>query len=546
MKKHLISLCFCFLAVLPATGQIARLYTPDSGLDNTQINRIRQDRDGILWICTEGGLVRFDGQGFETLRHDRENPSSISSESVHDFFEDSLCVKWVATAEGLDIFDTDYNSFRRYDLQDPRRPTSNQFIVQLLEVPDRTAGGELFVATGGNGIYVIDMQSRSLLPDRRGQLYKYLTTEYIQILFLDASRHLWIVQEGNEPLIVLDADTLEPATDIRMSPELARLEGRLRIVDIAEDPVTRNLLIATAGGGLLVYDAQGHLLRKDRGRSAAGTVAAALIYNTQLLPENTRDFLIGSEKGGLQLFDIETEEVRPGHLPGLRMDITNRKANVLFEDNQGNIWLGLYQAGLLVAPKSMFGFSYFGFRRPGVTNDDGACVMTIFADDDQLWVGTDGAGLYCQLNDGSLLNYRQENSALGSNAVMALTRDRRGVLWIGTYTDGLFYLDTRTGGPVRRFPENDKIGTERIRRLAYDAQRDQLYVGTYGAGVVLVDAARKTITGSVLNEDNRWVSALHLAGGMLWIGTYNGPQYYAPDTRQLRSFDILPDGGPLR
>ncbi len=546
MKNKLITFCLCLLGALPLAGQTARLYTPDSGLDNTQINRIRQDRDGILWICSEGGLVRFDGQGFETLRHDRENPNSISSESVHDFYEDSQGVIWVATAEGLDIFDADYNSFSRFDLQDPRRPISNQFIVQLLEIPDRVAGSHLFVASGGNGIYVIDVQQQRLLPEKREKLYKHLTTEYIQILFLDAARHLWIVQEGGAPLVVLDADTLEPATDIRLSPELQKLDGKLRVVDIAEDPLTHNLLIATASEGLLIYEAESRILRKTRGRNASGTTAAAVLFNTQPLPENTRDFLIGSEKGGLLLFDTETESVRPGHLPGLRMDIMRRKANVMFEDNQGNIWLGLYQTGLLVAPKSMFGFSYFGFNRPGVTNDEGACVMTIFADDNELWVGTDGAGLYCQLNDGTLLNYRQENSELGSDSVMALVRDKRGVLWIGTYTDGLYYLDTHAGGPVRRFPQNDRIGTERIRRLAYDEQRDQLYVGTYGAGVVLVDPVRKAITGSVLNEDNRWVSALHLAGGIVWIGTYNGPQCYTPDTGQLRSFNILPDGAPLR
>ena len=546
MKKRFIFLCLGLLAALPLAGQTARLYTPDSGLDNTQINRIRQDGDGILWICSEGGLVRFDGQGFETLRHDRDNPNSISSESVHDFFEDSRGAKWIATAEGLDIFDADYNRFRHFDLPDPRRPGANSFIVQLLEVPDRVAGSRLYVASGGSGIYVIDVQQQSLLPEKREQIYRHLSSDYVREMFLDADRHLWIVQEGSAPLVILDADTLEPATDIRLSPELEGLDGALRIVAIAEDPLTRNLLIASSTEGLLVYEADSRLLRKARSRSAQQTSAAALLFNTQPLPENTRDFLLGNEKGGLLLFDTESEEVRPGHLPGLRMDITNRKANVLFEDNQGNIWLGLYQTGVLVAPKSMFGFSYFGFSRPGVTTDDGACVMSIFADDEQLWVGTDGGGLYCQLNDGSLHNYRQENSALGSNSVMALARDRRGVLWIGTYTDGLYYLDTRTGGPVRRFPQNDRIGSERIRTLAYDAQRDQLYVGTYGAGVVLVDADKKTITGTVLNEDNRWVSALHLAGGILWIGTYNGPQCYSPDTRQIRSFDILPDGAPIR
>ena len=79
----LLSAAFAILiASCPLHGQAARLYTPEGGLPNTQMNDISQDRQGFVWISTEGGLVRFDGMDFESYRHDREDASSIISNSV--------------------------------------------------------------------------------------------------------------------------------------------------------------------------------------------------------------------------------------------------------------------------------------------------------------------------------------------------------------------------------------------------------------------------------------------------------------------------------
>ena len=278
MKNRLIYLLLALLvASVPAAAQVARLYTPEDGLINSQVNRICQDARGSIWICTEGGLVRFDGMGFETFRHDRENPNSILSDSVHDFLEDSCGTKWVATASGLALFDSDYNRFRPFDLHDARNASSSQFIGQVVEIPDRVSGSYLYVCTSGNGIYVIDPATQTLQGERRERLYKQLPSEYINMVFADADRHLWVVPIGPAPAVVLDADTLEPATDLRWSPDLAREAGRISITAQAEDPVSHNLLLGTASHGLLIYESATRTVRRARGAgSAAATIAAAI------------------------------------------------------------------------------------------------------------------------------------------------------------------------------------------------------------------------------------------------------------------------------
>ena len=534
MKKRLIFFVLMATLLYPAYAQTSRLYTSELGLPNSQINRICQDGHDFLWVCTEGGLLRFDGVSFEEFRHDQNNDFSLLSDSVHDFCEDDRGVKWVGTASGLAIFDSEHSRFSRFDLQDSRQPESAQFIGKLVLVPGRTGGSLLFVVTGGSGIYVIDTAQQTVLDEKREKIYASVPDEHISAALLDANRRLWIVPDKNGLPIVLNVDSLEPSADVRWEPELVKSADALHITALAEDPVTHNLLIGS-DHGLLIYDNATGTVRRARGKSARNVAISSLLFNNQARPEDGRSFLLGDENGGLLLFDTATEEVRPGILPSMRRTSDNWKATVMFEDNQGNIWLGLYQNGLLVAPKSMFGFSYLGFDKNGIPGQNSACIMSLYDDGKRLWVGTDGAGLFCAEQGGRQTNYNKDNSGLTNNAVMCVEGDKYGNLWIGTYLDGLFVMDP--GGRIRLFPEQARIGAMRIRTLEYDEKRDLLYVGTYGAGLVVIDPNQLKVVSSVVDEEYLWISALHLdKSGLLWVGTYNGPFQYEAETGQIVPF----------
>ena len=535
MKKGLILSILVATALQTAFAQTSRLYTSELGLPNSQINRISQDGQGFLWVSTEGGLLRYDGVYFEEFRHDQNNDLSLLSDSVHDFCEDDRGVKWVGTAAGLAVFDSEHSRFDRFDLRDSRQPESRQFIGRLVLVHKRTGGSLLFVVTGGSGIFVIDTANQALLDDKREKIYASVPDEHISGAIVDADRRLWIVPDRSGLPAVLNVDSLEPCTDVRWDAELARTADRLQITTLVEDPVTHNLLLGTMEHGILLFDNAARTVRPAHGKAARQAVISGALYNNQARPEEGRCFLLGDENGGLLLFDTATEEVRPGSLPSIRRSSENWKATVMFEDNQGNIWLGLYQNGLLVAPRSMFGFSYIGFDKHGVPGQNSACIMSLYDDGKRLWAGTDGAGLFCTEPGGGQRNFNKDNSGLTNNAVMCVEGDKHGNLWIGTYLDGLFVRDA--GGRIRPFPEQARIGTARIRTLEYDAARDLLYVGSYGAGLVVVDPVRMKVVAAYANEEYLWISALHLdQSGLLWVGTYNGPYQFVADSGQLVPF----------
>ncbi len=74
-----------------------RTYSSENGLENQNATVMLQDREGFLWVGTEGGLYRYDGQHF-TFMVDTNGASLGEPRSLH---QDSQGILWVGTLEGL-------------------------------------------------------------------------------------------------------------------------------------------------------------------------------------------------------------------------------------------------------------------------------------------------------------------------------------------------------------------------------------------------------------------------------------------------------------
>ena len=143
-------------------AQMARLYTTEYGLPNSQVNHIYQDSRGFVWISTENGLARFDGRDFLSFRFNRGKEGSLASDLVISTFEDSCGTFWVGTSTGLQTFDPEDLSFHLADLKDPEYPSSTQHISCIEEIKTGQGGSELWIATSQHGVYVMDPKSRGL------------------------------------------------------------------------------------------------------------------------------------------------------------------------------------------------------------------------------------------------------------------------------------------------------------------------------------------------------------------------------------------------
>ena len=138
--------------------------------------------------------------------------------------------------------------------------------------------------------------------------------------------------------------------------------------------------------------------------------------------------------------------------------------------------------------------------------------------------------------DGSRTFFTEANSGLTNDSVMALTFDKYGTLWAATYLDGLFTYTPATG--FRPFADQDAIGSKNVVCLAYDAGKDLMYVGTYGAGLAILSPASRKVERTISQDLIKWVSTLMIdKEGTVWLGTFNGPLCYNHELGKLWNYD---------
>lgn len=98
-------------------------YTTADGLSSNNITCLYQDTEGFLWIGTDYGLNRFDGNIFTAFYADQHNTNSLSGNHITDIIQDGEGIFWIATLDG---------GFTRYD---PKQTRDKQF-MQFKHNPD--------------------------------------------------------------------------------------------------------------------------------------------------------------------------------------------------------------------------------------------------------------------------------------------------------------------------------------------------------------------------------------------------------------------------
>src|SRR5258707_12690292 len=74
--------------------------TMRDGLSQSTVNSILQDSQGYLWLATENGLDRYDGDSIREYRRERGNEHGLASDYVWSIAEEAPGDLWLATDGG--------------------------------------------------------------------------------------------------------------------------------------------------------------------------------------------------------------------------------------------------------------------------------------------------------------------------------------------------------------------------------------------------------------------------------------------------------------
>jgi|JI9StandDraft_2_1071091.scaffolds.fasta_scaffold00945_5 signal transduction histidine kinase/ligand-binding sensor domain-containing protein len=151
------------------------------------------------------------------------------------------------------------------------------------------------------------------------------------------------------------------------------------------------------------------------------------------------------------------------------------------EDDSGDLWFGVNKTRTLLHwSKDTDSFSQVNVDTiPGYVGKDYSGINRMIRDDgNNLWIGSDGAGVVkYDYTHNRAVRYRYEDG-LASNIINSMTFDKKGRLWLGT-PNGLNCLMVKENR-IRTFTKIDGLKDDEFldRCMYYDSTENQLWVGT--------------------------------------------------------------------
>ena len=128
----------------------------ESGLSQSTVLAILQDRTGLMWIGTKSGLNRYDGILFKWY-YSYPDGHSLGSSYINALFEDSNGRIWVGTDCGVWIYSPLTDSFSRFD----KRSADGVSITNMVNVI-KGHGDKIYITANEQGVFCYDLRRNHL------------------------------------------------------------------------------------------------------------------------------------------------------------------------------------------------------------------------------------------------------------------------------------------------------------------------------------------------------------------------------------------------
>jgi signal transduction histidine kinase/ligand-binding sensor domain-containing protein len=503
-----------------------------------------------MWLATQDGLDRYDGNAFVVYKHNPSDPGSLSANLVMDLTEDDQGYLWIATyTGGVNKFDPRTERFVRY-MHDPGNP--NSLGGDSVNSIARDSHGYLWFGTEASGLDKFDPTTGTCthyLNDSEG-LFVGRITRVIE----DRQHDIWFV--GERGLFHLNPGTGE------ITRPLATRNG-LGADYVYQDDVGNFWILAYSPiVGLIKYDPRTERLTKY----PVATGAVGLV-SSKLFDDRGKGIWVSSSVG-LYYFDRRTEHLtRLFHHDESDPDsLSDNGVISVYQDRGGVLWVGTEKGGVNILNFQQKQFGRYTHRRGDPDGLSPGRVTAIYAEsDDILWVGLSPRALdKLDRKTGQVTHHAHglddRNATEKGTDVNSIHKDARDYLWLGGWGGGVDRFDEQTG-KFKYFLHNpddpNSLPSNHVLRI-YGDRSGQLWVG-HIYGVARLDPVTEKFT--YYRPDpkkptiygNAALAFYQDRSGMLWVGRGEGVlsrfddrtktfSNYTPDSRNPHGLN----GGDIR
>lgn len=449
-------------------------YSTESGLAQSQVRAIAQDKNGYLWLGTLAGLSKYDGKKFVNY----SIQSGLINNEIYSLTADKSIGLWIGTLGGLNYFDGE--KFKSYPFKNDMAENQVNSITQDLQ-------GNLWLATDGSGVCKFRAGQFDYFTEEDG-----LSHNVVRATCLDDKGRVWFGTRNG--ICYYDPRGKETTKPFKyLDPSIVQPQNVSHIFMDRE----KNLWFSTFGEGVYKYDGKVFKNYNENNGLINNWIRSAI--------EDSDGNIWFASKYGLSKFDGSnfTRFTESDGLPG-------DNTNVVFEDKEKNVWIGSDGKGLC---------KFLGETFTYLTTKDSLSsnmVMSILEDKDQnLWFSTFGKGI--TEKEGSKTRIYSTNEGLNNNTIWASLKDNNNNLWFCT-SEGVYKYDGKSF-------HNYGMGEGLNARIVYSICQDHngnLWLGTT-QGVSMFDGKHfKNYVSGTDNIGKNVSSVVEDKNHVLWFATKNG------------------------
>jgi signal transduction histidine kinase/ligand-binding sensor domain-containing protein/DNA-binding response OmpR family regulator len=265
-----------------------------------------------------------------------------------------------------------------------------------------------------------------------------------------------------------------------------------------------------------------------------------------IFEDSKGNLLVGTENGGLNVFDREKERFLHPYKNHPEFKSKEVSVNAITEDSYGNLYIGT-DRNLLKIDNQGHLTKVTPLADAKATVFSGHFIRVVqFDNSGNLWIGTtDGLFLYHPET-----NFIEEVQvpllSEQSREIFEIFRDNDGLLWIGTYSNGVFKCNPATKSFSHLSLEPYYERTETVRSISKGILGDY-WIGTRGG--LYVYSKNRGVTSFYKHDErdersltnNSVLDIFHDAHGETWIGTRGGLNLLAKSKQVFRNFSAMPN-----
>lgn len=439
----------------PGSHLAFRHILPDQMAAVGYITAIGQDAEGFMWFGGASGLARYDGYQLHVFRQDDGQIGGLSNSYVNDLLLTRDGSLWVATRDGLNRYDAGLNRFEHYR-QAPDNPhgAAADDINSLLE----DSFGNLWLGTRA-GLFYFNRATNSFNHHALGGAQD-TGESFVWRVVADEDGYLWVAHQSR------GVSRYHPMRrQLRHYPHIPGSDAGPSFADVRELYVDTNntLWLGTYGGGLNRFDrAQQRFEPVIHDTTEKGAVVWAV------REDSAGNLWVGDGSAVYVREPGRKEFSRFTHKDTEPSSLGNYVVNRLFEDRDGNIWIGFFPAGVdrVDRQASVFRNYHYSSANPNTVADGG--VLSALEDPKgNLWIGS-GYGLsYFDRQGNRFTRYHHDPAnpqSLSGNTVLSLALSKPAVdgssvegpsqLWLGIWSGGVNRLDIASGRVTRYSPSD--------------------------------------------------------------------------------------------